>query len=207
VRNPKLDADFRARRRMQADPESILATEHCGTPEWIMDIARAMAGVKRFDFDPCWNEWAVDTARVKLTKETNGLLSPWPRGSGYINPPFSTFGQTVAHTRAHEHSTGGRGPVVVLTPLNSGSKNAQWVYSAAYAGGFLVNDSVRFLDRGSPAKQGAPFIVQILGYPTPDDRSAFADRVYAIAETHANLIPIFTRPMLGYAPTDAAEAG
>lgn len=111
------------------------------TPLWVFEALEL-----KFDFDPCGHKDAFVPAARVITKEENGLVTPWPKGSGWFNPPYNETGAWtdlwVGHT-----DQGGTG--VSLTFSRTGSPWAQILIKEAHG--------VLFFSRPEPPRRIAFF--------------------------------------------------
>ena len=92
------------------------------TPAYLVDAARAVLGT--IDLDPASSDEAQEVVRATryFTRETDGLLTPWPAGARtWMNPPYSrgVIAQFVERARKHD------GPTVLLTNNQTDSRWAQ----------------------------------------------------------------------------------
>lgn len=111
------------------------------TPRWVFELLDLV-----FDFDPCGHKDAFVPARRIITKEENGLVTAWPEGSGFFNPPYNETGPWTDLWLAHA-DRGGTG--VSLTFSRTGSPWAQNILEDAHG--------VLFFSRPQPPRRIAFF--------------------------------------------------
>jgi len=85
------------------------------TPQEIVHLTAALLG--EIDLDPCSNSHEVPAvpARVRYTKEENGLALPW-KGKTYLNPPYGSEIPLWVQKLINSYETGAVEEAIALLP-------------------------------------------------------------------------------------------
>ena len=92
-------------------------------PHVVQAVATALGGI---DVDPCAAPASPvkATHRIDVRKGGDGLRDQWPRGSAFVNPPYSNTGDWLQ--RCHAEAKAGRN-VVALVPVRPETR-AWWAH-------------------------------------------------------------------------------